>query len=205
MMRKIKWFMDYSKEEQWLSDMWNQGYRLVKKMGWHYYFSTESKENRMVRMDYQTFKRKEDFQDYILLFADSGWKHIVGTKDSGKQYFVQMNDKSNDIFSDASSKADCYKRMMQTFLLLGITFSSLLFIYKDTLDIQALTNPKVFYYTPGLWNLTSWEFIGRFLFETPFAIMRGYGTLIILLFVMMQLMLAVRAWWLYQKTKERNN
>lgn len=46
-------------------------------------------------------------------------------------------------------------------------------IFSDTLSA-----PREWYLTPGLWELKGISFWWAFLFETPFALMRGIGWLI---------------------------
>ncbi len=43
------------------------------------------------------------------------------------------------------------------------------------INIQAFLNPKLLYQTPGLWEKTAADFWRAFLFETPFAVLRGLG------------------------------
>jgi len=32
------------------------------------------------KIDYRIFKDKKEFDNYIALFEDAGWKHVYGTK-----------------------------------------------------------------------------------------------------------------------------
>jgi len=60
-------------------------------------------------LNYKIFKDKKEFDNYIALFEDAG-KHVYGTKNSGNQYFLPMNEKAGtDIFSDRVSAAARYK------------------------------------------------------------------------------------------------
>jgi len=43
------------------------------------------------KIDYRIFKDKKEFDNYIALFEDAGWKHVYGTKNSGNQYFLPMS------------------------------------------------------------------------------------------------------------------
>jgi len=36
------------------------------------------------------FNSKSEFNDYVTLFEDTGWKHVYGTFYSGSQYFCQQ-------------------------------------------------------------------------------------------------------------------
>lgn len=76
-----------------------------------YEFYKTSPNNTVIKIDYRRFKSNDDFQNYIILFKDSGWEHIAGTKTSGKQYFKRIDKAAgDDIFSDISSKAERYKK-----------------------------------------------------------------------------------------------
>lgn len=46
------------------------------------------------------------------------------------------------------------------------------------IDLNGISSPKEWYLTPGLWDLEGLPFWWAFLFETPFALMRGIGWLI---------------------------
>jgi len=111
------------------------------------------------------------------LFEDSGWQHIAGTKNSGNQYFKRIDENSHDdIFSDAASRAGRYKRLSDV-LLSGFIALLPLFVIAVTsghFNLDGFLNPKNFYYTPGLWDMSGFDFWRRFLFETPFALLRGY-------------------------------
>lgn len=110
------------------------------------------------------------------MFEDSGWKHLAGTKSSGIQYFKKMDDTVGDeIFSDNHSKAARYKRFSNMFFELAMSYVPLLVVFylTDIIDFKAFINPKELYFTPGLWDKTGTSFCFSFLFETPFALMRG--------------------------------
>ncbi|MFC6464306.1 DUF2812 domain-containing protein [Marinilactibacillus sp. GCM10026970] len=177
-MIKYNIFIDLTKEENWLREMSTKGYAFQKKkLG--YNFKKERTLETIYRIDYRTFNRREDFLDYIALFEDSGWIHLSGTKSSGKQYFKKDETKDDlegelDIFSDQQSKALRYKRTMQ---YLSYSFITLLFtsiVLFDSSNIEASLNPKSLYYTPGLWQQEGVSFWFSFLFETPFALARGF-------------------------------
>ena len=176
-MYKLKFFIDFEKEEQWLEQMAKEGYHLQNTfLG--YYFQKGEPEKATIKIDFRMFKKKEDFIDYCTMFEDGGWKHLAGTKSSGVQYFKKMDDTVGDeIFSDNHSKAARYKRLANMFFELAISYLPLLVVFYliDIIDFKALTNPQEFYFTPGLWDKTGISFWSSFLFETPFALIRGYS------------------------------
>jgi hypothetical protein len=178
-MRKFKFFIDCDKEEKWLNEMAKRGYEL-ENVFFGYKFRSVKPENSTIRIDYRTFKKKGEFIDYCILFEDSGWKHIAGSKYSEAQYFkrIDMNNEE-DIFSDVISKAGKYKRLFDirmalasTYVLLSVSVISTKFA--GHINDLSMLNPKLLYYTPGLWERTGVAFWGGFLFETPFAVMRGF-------------------------------
>ncbi|MCS4517388.1 DUF2812 domain-containing protein [Clostridium botulinum] len=174
-MRKFRLFTDYNKEEKWLNEMYKKGYEL-KNISFGYKFYSIEPENATVRIDYRIFKNKEDFIDYCTLFEDSGWKHLAGNKNSGVQYFKEIHKNSQeDIFSDDISKAARYKRLSNKSIISAVCFLSMsvAYISNGSININLILNPKLLYYTPGLWERTGEAFWGGLLFETPFALGRS--------------------------------
>lgn len=204
-MNKYKFFINFDKEENWLNDMARQGYRFTKKTSFGYTFEWDKPERATIKMDYRTFKKQEDFEDYCALFEDSGWEHIAGTRSLGYQYF-KKTDKggSEEIFSDVDSKAGRYKRLAAMWAFLGWSFIPILVALIATHAIHpgALLDPKSLYYTPGLWNLNGAAFWRAFLFETPFAFFRGFTWLLIPATILMYTYFAFRATRQYKKMKE---
>ncbi|WP_239618054.1 DUF2812 domain-containing protein [Cohnella mopanensis] len=194
-MRKWKWFHNFDKEEKWLNELASQGYMLVRKsIG--YEFQRVKPEKAIIRIDYRTFKNREDFEDYRALFEDSGWQHIAGTRSSGHQYFKKREESGNeDIFSDVDSKAARYKRMAQMWLSLASIFLPLFAVLVSTgaIDAEVFLNPKALYYTPGLWEKAGTDFWGAFLFETPFALLRGFLWILLPLTLVLYVVFAFKA------------
>lgn len=50
---------------------------------------------------------------------------------------------------------------------------SVAYISNGSININLILNPKLLYYTPGLWERTGEAFWGGLLFETPFALGRS--------------------------------
>lgn len=174
-MYRFKFFIDFEKEEQWLEKMAYDGYHL-RSASFGYQFAHGEPEKATIKIDYRKFTRNDDFINYRTLFEDSGWKHIAGTKSSGVQYFKRVDANAlEEIFSDKHSKATRYKRYSDMFFALALSYLPLLVVFylTDIIDFKAFTDPKELYLTPGLWNKTGSSFWFSFLFETPFAFMRG--------------------------------
>ncbi|MBA4509618.1 DUF2812 domain-containing protein [Clostridium sporogenes] len=204
-MRKFRLFTDYNKEEKWLNEMYKKGYEL-KNISFGYKFRSIEPEDATVRIDYRIFNKKENFIDYCTLFEDSGWKHLAGSKNSGVQYFKKIHENSQeDIFSDDISKVARYKRLSDHSMMFALCFFalSISLISNGSINVNLILNPKLLYYTPGLWERTGVAFWGGLLFETPFALGRSIVFLIPLI-VVLNFYLAIKARMLYNKEKKSN-
>lgn len=206
-MKKFKYYFDLDKEEKWLNDLAEKGWILSGKK-WRYTFNKVKDENRALKIDYRTFKSKKDWEDYILLFRDSGWKLIAGTYRSRKHYFEQIDEQATeDIFSNAFSKAERYKRMSELLKSLAIAYFLLYvqFLYNKSSGINLTLNPKSFFYTPGLWELSGSAFWKAFLFESPFAFGRGFIVYFLPVLIIVNTILAVKAHRHYKKSIFNSN
>lgn len=202
-MYKFKFFVDFEKEEKWLEKMASEGYHL-KSTSFGYRFEKDEPEPTTIKKDFRKFKRKEDFVDYKMMFEDSGWRHLVGSKSSGDQYFQKIDETGDDeIFSDNTSKAERYKRYANMSFELAFCFIPILvaFYVTDIIDFNAFVNPKELYLTPELWDKTGSAFWSSFLFETPFALMRGIIWSFIPVMIIFNLIFGYRSNQLYLKNK----
>lgn len=201
-MKKIRCYISLDKEEKWLNEMASRGWELDGKYI-KYEFRKTSPDNTIIKIDYRNFKSKDDFQNYIILFKDCGWEHIAGTKRSGKQHFKKI-DKSagDDIFSDVSSKAERYKKISNMWLSLAACYIALYISFGT--DIATVLNPKLWYSSPGIWQKIGTSFWVAFLFETPFALVRGFIWLGFPCLIILYTIFAVKAQMYYQKTILKN-
>lgn len=177
-MFKLKSFLDLDKEEAWLSDLSAEGWYLSKRNSFGGYTFFQADQGRLTyRIDYREFKRNDDYLDYLALFDDAGWIHVAGTRWSGNQYFVPKDmDASKELFSDNASKAARYRRIASYWISLALIYM-VFFVsaaVSGAIDIEAMLNPAELYYTPGLWQKEGLDFVRAFLFETPFALGRGF-------------------------------
>lgn len=203
-MRKFKFFINYDKEEKWLNEMLKKGYEL-EDVSFGYKFRFTKPQDNRIRIDYRTFKKKEDFIDYCSLFEDSGWNHIAGTKSCGTQYFKKIDENSEeDIFSDDISKAGRYKRLSDMWMTLAVSYFPIFvaLVSMKCIDINAMLNPKLLYYTPGLWEMSGTSFWRHFLFETPFAVLRGFIWIAIPIALVLYLCFSLKAKMLYNKERK---
>ena len=98
MMWKLKFFLDFEKEEKWLEEMAWKGYQLESNT-FGYTFRYTEPEDATIKIDHRVFSRKSDFINYCTLFEDSGWEHIAGNWWSGTYYFKKVNEeRGDDIF-----------------------------------------------------------------------------------------------------------
>lgn len=204
-----KIFFDFEKEEKWLEDMAMQGFHLVKAGSFSgYYFIPQKPVKSTIRIDYREFIKKNDFIEYCNLFKDSGWIHIAGTRYSGNQYFKKTGKTSSDeIFSDPFSKAGRYKRLANMWLFTSCFFLLVWFpslSASGVINKSAFINPKELYYTPDLWERSGSAFWFGFLFETPFALARGYFWLLLVGIILLLFALTVKYWLLYRSARKDN-
>ncbi len=203
-MKKYRFYLDLENEEKWLTEMAKQGLGLSRKTVFGYEFRQIPPQDTVIRIDYRNFNTPADFENYRMLFKDSGWEHIAGTKSSGIQYFQRISKKGEtEIFSDASSKAARYRRLSSLWLSLALAYVPLLIslIYSGIVDPSAFLNPKLLYYTPGLWDMTEQSFLNAFLFETPFAIIRGLSWFIFPASICLCIASTVKLEMLYHRSK----
>lgn len=199
-MKKFRCFFKFDKEEKWLESMANQGWLLTQK-SFLYTFQNITPCKKTIRIDFRYFKSEEDFADYCTLFEDSGWKHISGTKSSGTQYFLKIrSDNVEDIFSDTLTRAGRYKRLSYMWLFLAIMFIPLILSMRTGgwINFDTLFTPNEWYLTPGLWELSGYHFWLSFIFETPFALMRGIGWMIPIVLIMIFVGFAIKSRLLYR-------
>lgn len=173
-MKTFKIFVDFDKEEAWLNRRAAEGWLLVGA-GLRYSFAPIAPGSAVVRVDYRPSMSAADFDDYRNLFWDAGWQHMAGSRWSGAQYFASFSGDANaDIFSDPASKAQRYRRAMTvtSALLLPFLVITLALLVQGNLSVDL-------YLTPGLWEMQGWDFVRAFAFETPFALMRLAGPLLL--------------------------
>jgi len=171
-MKTFKLFFNPEKEERWVNEMLEKGF-LLKKNVFLYHFEPTDIKNKKIRVDYRFFKKDKDFNDYKLMFEDFGWRHIAGNKSNGSQFFIQTDEcKDDELFSDVDSKLSMLKRHLNVWVTMALFF----FIIDGPLTGGAFPfDLKTLYLTPGIWEMEGSKFWSAFWFETPFAVMRGFG------------------------------
>lgn len=168
-MKILKIFLDIEKEERWLNEMSEKGYTLISK-SLRYKFDKTEIIDRSVRVDFRTFKSKSDYVDYKILFEDSGWKYVAGSKNSGNHYFEKiLSGQVDDIFSDEFSRVAKLKRYTTYW-----AFYSLIILIATSGVRDITMNPKELFLTPGLWDRVGTEFWRAFWIEVPAVLLRAF-------------------------------
>ena len=104
----------YRKEEEYLSSMHEQGWRLTKvSFPGFYHFEKCEPENVSYRLDYnQEGIRNKD--EYVKMFADCGWEYLFDFV--GYSYFRKegaAGEEREEIFCDDASRLDMMKRVFR--------------------------------------------------------------------------------------------
>ncbi|KYG31765.1 DUF2812 domain-containing protein [Alkalihalobacillus trypoxylicola] len=201
-MKKFKHFYDFNSEEKWLNDMAKQGFQLIKSTSWSYKFTPSKPENTKIKLDYRVFKKHEDYEDYLALFEDSGWKHISGTYRSGHQYFKQIKDHaSDDIFSDGESRAARYKRLSDKLTTIAYC---LLPIWAVIVTLEMNNwNDGTPLFASELWGKNWTEFWRTFFPETFFSTIRLFLLLVFPFTILVNFSFAFKANKLFKQQLEK--
>ncbi|WP_318617702.1 DUF2812 domain-containing protein [Sporosarcina sp. YIM B06819] len=171
MMKKFRLFIDSRKEEKWLNKMIEKGW-ICKKVNAFgiYYFEKTKMLKQVIRLDSQSFKSIEIYEQYIQLHEDFGWHHIGGSRWSLSQYWTKPTDGLDELFSDDASEKSYLQRLMKYYGNFTLFFMFFTFILFN--NSSPYTSLKSAYFTPGLWNRKGIEFLTAFLIETPLALAR---------------------------------
>ncbi|QJU55082.1 DUF2812 domain-containing protein [Herbiconiux sp. KACC 21604] len=197
----FKIFADFDKEERWLNRQAAEG-RLVHKAGPLYAFAPVEPGSAVVRVDYRPTMSAADFDDYVTLFADAGWRHLAGTRTSGTQYFASSAERADtEIFSDPSSRALRYRRALGVTGGIAALYLLLVFVLvvSGNSVFESLFTPGAWYLTPGLWQKEGWALVGAFLFETPFVILRIGAPVLLVAACIVMLATVAHQWRLYRR------
>lgn len=110
-MIKFKYFLDPRKQETWINNVQNEGYKLNWIFMDFLFKFQETDEDYVTRIDYQEHMSKEDYQEYASMFEDFGWEKIRGGRfATTTQVFRKVSDGNDDIFSERNSIVNMYKR-----------------------------------------------------------------------------------------------
>ncbi|MEY8745809.1 DUF2812 domain-containing protein [Paenibacillus tundrae] len=173
-MKRFKMFFDIEKEEQWLNNYSQKGYRCTKISSLGIYTFEKTDKRYVMRLDYQDNLSKDKLKDYKGIYEDFGWTYIRGSRLAGIRYWQKEDDGLNEIFSDRQSKRNYYKRAMGYSSGLGIVLLTFCYmLYKDSGIFLA----------EGLWNMKGSLFWKAILFETPFALLRSLPAIMLVFYI----------------------
>lgn len=111
---EIKYFTiaEEEKEEKYLRSQHKKGWKFIgTSLGIFYRFAKCEPEDVVYQLDYNE-EGNANPEEYIQMYQDMGWEYI--TKLVGYSYFrkpLSQMEGEEEIFSDASSKADMMKRI----------------------------------------------------------------------------------------------
>ncbi|SNZ10519.1 Protein of unknown function [Terribacillus aidingensis] len=189
-MKKFNIFFDFEKEEQWLNDQLQKGYRCTNISALGIYTFEKTDKSYVLRLDYQDYLSKERFKHYKETYEDFGWSYInspcwLG----GTRYWQKEGDNKNVIFSDRQSKRNYYRKLMYFSAVVSVMllFISYL-IYQDT----------GFYFAEGLSGLSGSLFWIGFILEIPFLLLSNLP-LIICAFSSISFYKAYRNYWMLKE------
>ncbi|MBY0097997.1 DUF2812 domain-containing protein [Mesobacillus maritimus] len=171
-MMKFRVFFNIEKEQQWLNEQLQKGYRCTNISGLGLYTFEKTDKRYVMRLDYQEYLPKNKFVEYKGLYEDFGWNYIKGSSLSGIRYWQKEDNHHNEIFSDRQSYGNFYKRLMNYSFWLGM----LCLVYSYTLYKDSAL------YHEGLWGMKGALFWKAFIFETPFVFLKLLPALMVLLF-----------------------
>ncbi|TFD94348.1 DUF2812 domain-containing protein [Jeotgalibacillus sp. R-1-5s-1] len=171
-MKRFKVFLDVEKEEQWLNEQLEKGYRCTNISGLGIYTFEKTEKKYVMRLDYQADLSKRRLEEYKGIYEDFGWSYVKGFALNGIRYWQKEDDGQNEIFSDRESTVHYYRRLMKYSLWLGMLFLAYSFmIYNDSR-----------LYHEGLWNMEGSLFWKALVFETPFALIKLLPAIMVVAF-----------------------
>lgn len=182
-MHKLKIFLSFDKEEAWLTAMLHDGW-LLSKAGFGYTFEPlpTAAPNGLIKIDYQNSMAASEFANYVSLFADCGWKHLCKGQFGGAHYFLKPDPHADeDIFSDGPSRASRYKKISWVWVSLFCAYFVLCITFMRNYDWSSLASPRLWFYTPGLWERGGLSFWVGILLELPFVFWREFAIFIYLI------------------------
>ena len=128
---------DWEREQNWLTEMSEQGWRFVKTNGFFYTFERCVPERVAYRLDYSGLRRG-DRGDYYAMFRDYGWECLQDI--NGFSYFRKSADgvspEDLELFSDGESRM----KMIKKFLVAKMPLIYLIFLAQLLLNWKRYCN-----------------------------------------------------------------
>ncbi|SDC55595.1 DUF2812 domain-containing protein [Shouchella lonarensis] len=199
MIGKTRYFMDIEKEEAWLNKMREAGYQFVDRGWFTYYFKkVETIDSKTIKIDYKKCRDEQALSTYLQPFQEEGWKRVCGKSDI--HYFEKDDPAASEaIFLNNERIVRGYKKLMNQWRVCATVFLSWIVILLLTGMVPDVSNPKSFFYTPGLWEKEGAAFLRAFLFELPFALSRMLPPYIIIFVGMLYAFLTVKTYRIYKR------
>ncbi|GIN62448.1 hypothetical protein J27TS8_24410 [Robertmurraya siralis] len=161
-MKMFKVFFDIEKEELWLNEQLQKGYRCTNISSLGIYTFKKTDKRYVMRLDYQKYLPKKKFQEYKGIYEDFGWNYITHSLFGRIRYWQKEDDGQNEIFSDRQSNSHYYKRLMGYSFWLCMLMLAVAIPYMNFSEL----------YHSGLWSMQGDLFWKAFIFETPFALLK---------------------------------
>ena len=120
-----KKFYSFEQEEQWLNELADLGWRLIKfddgVTDFAYTFELDPTVKGMhYKIDYRMLKNKEEYEDYVTLFEEAGWQLVPIKWNNNK--FIFLSAEAKDIYSDGTSLIERERMRRKTYLIVFIVF-----------------------------------------------------------------------------------
>ena len=128
---------DWEREQNWLTEMSEQGWRFVKTNGFFYTFERCVPERVAYRLDYSGLRRGDRGDSYAM-FRDYGWEYLQDI--NGFSYFRKSADgvspEDLELFSDGESRM----KMIKKFLVAKMPLIYLIFLAQLLLNWKRYCN-----------------------------------------------------------------
>src|SRR5699024_6584223 len=172
-MKKFRVFFNIEKEERWLNEQLQEGYRCTHVNGFGIYIIEKTDKGYVMGLEYQEYLSRKKLEKYKGIYEDFGWNYITDTLFGGIRYWQKEDDGQIEIFSDRQSKGNYYKRLMGYSLALGVMFLAISFSqYRDSGSL----------FHEGLWSMKGALFWKALVFETPFVLLNLSPLFIVVFF-----------------------
>ena len=150
MVKKIsKKFESFEAEEKWLMELAQDGWRLASyedndvESNTYKFVEDSSASELHYQIDYRSFNKKSDYEEYKELFAESGWTILSKSWFYSKHIFISTT--KSKIFSDNTSQIEreinryrVAKLYVGLFVLQAI-ITAILYVYFDYAFFGAAT------------------------------------------------------------------
>lgn len=150
MVKKIsKKFKSFEEEEKWLMELAQDGWRLVSyddndvDTNTYKFVEDPSASEFHYQIDYRSFNKKSDYEEYKELFAESGWTILSKSRFYSKHIFISTT--MSKIFSDNVSRVERdinrYRvaKLYAVFFVIQAIITAALYIYFDYAYFGAAT------------------------------------------------------------------